>query len=78
VRPIRRALTNVAVAGLLASIAIATATATGPYTVIAGGLISPRGLTWGPGGRQRGGNIRDVADVGSFNHQWTVDAKASR
>jgi hypothetical protein len=42
---------NLVVAIALAALLVLRAMAVGPFTVIAGGLVSPRGLTWGPGGK---------------------------
>jgi hypothetical protein len=47
----KRLVTSLSAAILFALLTIAPAIASGPFTVVLGGLQSPRGLSFGPGGR---------------------------
>lgn len=72
----RRSILTLGAAMLLATVAVipAAATSAPPYTVIAGGLHNPRGLTFGPGGvlyvaeagTGTGGSIPNVGHDGSI------------
>jgi hypothetical protein len=64
------------IAGLVLSVALATTVAAdAPFTVVAGGLQSPRGLTFGPGGRlyvAQAGSGGTTGKITEIRKAWTA------